>query len=307
MGFHESVYPFGGVGMMVDEPTTIVQISSSDKYDVYGVMADRINRTVASWAAFHRRPIPSNCVVQVIRATPPHIGLGSGTQLALCVARALNVHYGLDSNGIESVVRSVERGRRSSVGSWGFHLGGCIVELGASADQTFAPLRQRIAVPEEWRVLVAWAPQNTGLHGKAEESAFSRLPQISPQTTEALARIALNRIIPALEHRDFSRFSQSIYEYGMMSGRCFEVLQGGPFASEQIAGLVDRLNKFGICGVGQSSWGPAVYAILKDDEQANWLQQKLEADSEFGDLCMLVTTPNNCGATTTIPDHATFL
>ena len=51
-----------------------------------------------------------------------------------------------------------------------------------------------------------------------------------------------------------------------ITGRWFASVQGGTFASGPSAELVRRLSEWGASGVGQSSWGPAVYGIVEGDD-----------------------------------------
>jgi len=54
----------------------------------------------------------------------------------------------------------------------------------------------------------------------------------------------------------------------------------------------------GACGVGQSSWGPAVYGLANGDTQAKLLQDKVKNflnDNGGGEV--FVASTNNIGAT----------
>src|SRR5207248_2329016 len=66
------------------------------------------------------------------RSIPPHAGLGSGTQLALAVARAIAELCGLPTD-VMSLAHAVDRGRRSGVGTWTFAYGGFVLEGGRAA------------------------------------------------------------------------------------------------------------------------------------------------------------------------------
>ena len=69
--------------------------------------------------------------MRVHRSLPPHVGLGSGTQLALAVARALAELYDVE-RGARALAAAV--GRRSAIGTWTFDDGGLVVEGGRRAD-----------------------------------------------------------------------------------------------------------------------------------------------------------------------------
>lgn len=296
MGFDQSRRPFGGMGMMIDRPSTVVQLRPHDGLVTRVAQSKRIKTWLASWARYHRRHEPDDCVIEIVRRAPAHIGLGSGTQAGLSVARALNAFFGIDMNEPQDLAASVQRARRSSVGSWGFHLGGCVVELGHRAEERLAQDCYRADVPAAWRVLLVRPAHGTGLHGMAEEQAFAGLTQVADPTTARLEELALRVLLPALNTKDLPTFSEGLFEYGRLAGSCFSSLQGGPFASARSADLIQRIRSLGVAAVGQSSWGPLVFAILSDEHHAHWLRGKLRAAAAANGPRFSVVRPKNQGA-----------
>ena len=73
-------------------------------------------------------------------------------------------------------------------------------------------------------------------------------------------------------------------------------MQGGPFASEEIGRLVDALRDHGVDGVGQSSWGPTVFAIVPNEAEARPLADWLHTDMRLPRDSITIARPNNCGA-----------
>ena len=57
-------------------------------------------------------------------------------------------------------------------------------------------------------------------------------------------------------------------------GDYFAPAQGGRYASPAVAAVVARLRARGVRGVGQSSWGPTVFAVVRRPE-AEALAQEL--------------------------------
>src|SRR5207237_1744689 len=57
-------------------------------------------------------------------AAPEHVGVGTGTQLSLAVARALSMAHGLPNLDALELPQRAGRGRRSGVGVHGFVQGG---------------------------------------------------------------------------------------------------------------------------------------------------------------------------------------
>jgi beta-ribofuranosylaminobenzene 5'-phosphate synthase len=62
-----------------------------------------------------------------------------------------------------------------------------------------------------------------------------------------------------------------------------------------VAELVDELLAGGALGAGQSSWGPAVYGLVRNEEAAQNLARRVE--DCLGGRGVVLTTPfNNRGA-----------
>src|SRR2546422_3108482 len=60
--------------------------------------------------------------------------------------------------------------------------------------------------------------------------------------------------------------------------------QGGVFAPGETGELVERLRAWGAVGVGQSSWGPAVYGIVGDPGASRALADRVRAAVAAGGL-----------------------
>jgi beta-RFAP synthase len=172
----------------------------------------------------------------------------------------------------------IKRGERSAIGIYGFERGGFIVEGGKSAQASgIAPLIGRYEFPQEWRIVLVQAPEHDRWHGRRERQAFDTLAGPDrPGNPDALCRLILLGMVPALIERDLSAFSECLFEYNARSGEMFSSIQGGTYTSQSIAALVEKFRGLGVRGVGQSSWGPTVFAIVGDVEQAGRLQTKLD-------------------------------
>ncbi len=103
-------------------------------------------------------------------------------------------------------------------------------------------------------------------------------------------------LLPEAEAARFDKFSESLFRYGRLAGECFATKQGGPFASPRLAGLVETIRGLGVRGVGQSSWGPTLFALLPDEDAANDFVERFRHEPDTNDLDLLVTAPNNTGA-----------
>ena len=79
-----------------------------------------------------------------------------------------------------------------------------------------------------------------------------------------------------------------------LAGRVFAAEQGGVYSSPRVAALIARVRGLGVPAVGQSSWGPTVFALTPDVDRADWLAGQLATpDLEF----VTVTCPASTGAT----------
>jgi beta-RFAP synthase len=179
------------------------------------------------------------------------------------VARALAELHGLPA-GPADLARAVSRARRSAIGTWAFALGGFIVEGGRRpGDDGVAPLLARLDVPRRWRCVVAVPPGNPGLSGEAEAAAFERLPPPPAAEVERVSHLVLMQLLPALVEGDLPSFGGALSAVQRITGAWFAAQQGGVFAPGPGETLIQRMAEWGAQGVGQSSWGPAVYGLVE--------------------------------------------
>jgi len=251
---------FGGIGTAAPAPTLLVSAQASGTLEAEGDGSHRALEFASQFVAHYQ--IGRGARLRVHRALPSHVGLGSGTQLALAVARALAELFDLPTDA-PSLARAVGRGRRSAVGLWIFEGGGLVVEGGRRRDRDeCGPLIARLAFPVSWRCVVAVPHSRPGLSGGAEEEAFAQLPPPSAREVERVSHVVLLNLLPAILEADLAAFGAALTEIQEITGRWFAPVQGGTFAPGESENLVRLMRKWGACGVGQSSWGPAVYGIV---------------------------------------------
>jgi predicted sugar kinase len=134
------------------------------------------------------------------------------------------------------------------------------------------------------------------LAGDREADAFAQLPGVPQKVTDELLRITNNEMLPAIECSDCDTFGDAVYRFNLLAGECFAPVQGGPFANADTVRLVDLLRAQGVTGVGQSSWGPTVFAITPDDAKAQSLVEWLRAQLPPAEYDIKIAQPNNTGA-----------
>jgi len=271
---------FGGVGLMVDGPGLWLRVEPAADWKATGLLADRAlafaRQFVETLPQDERRPFR----VTVDFAPVEHQGLGVGTQLALAVTKAIAVETGHSDWSAVELAGRVGRGERSAIGVHGFDHGGLIVEGGKQPEEAISPLVARLPFPADWRVLVYTPPRDTAWYGVREREAFAKLAEggPSPAETEALCRIVLTGMLPALAAADLEAFGDSLYEFNARAGDAFSPAQGGRYASLAVSDLVFRLRGMGVKGVGQSSWGPVVFAVVGSLSEATDLHNATARD-----------------------------
>ncbi|MGH7525566.1 MAG: beta-ribofuranosylaminobenzene 5'-phosphate synthase family protein [Gemmatimonadales bacterium] len=251
---------FGGLGAAIPRPSLLLEASLAPGLTADGPDADRAAEFARRFLTYHGLAGGARLVVH--RSIPAHSGLGSGTQLGLAVARALSELHGLPVEPA-GLALAVSRGQRSAIGTWTFALGGFIVEGGRRAGSAeVAPLLARFDLPETWRCVVAVPPGSPGLSGEAEAAAFEQLPPPPDGEVERVAHLVLMQLLPALVEGDLPSFGAALSTVQRLTGAWFAPQQGGVFAPGSGEMLIERMAGWGAAGVGQSSWGPAVYGLV---------------------------------------------
>jgi beta-ribofuranosylaminobenzene 5'-phosphate synthase len=291
---------YGGVGAMVDAPGLEIVIRAAPRLETAGPLAERV-RQAALLAA---RSLPARggendglrCRIEVTRAPPLHVGLGTGTQLAMAVAAGLNAWWEGPTMDAAGLARCVGRGHRSAIGLHGFVFGGLLYESGKAGHENVAPLVDRVDIPPAWRFVLVRPRDERGLYDEAERDAFADLPPVPVERTEMLCQEATGHLLPAAREGRFAEFSESLYRFGYAAGLSFAAKQGGAFAGPRLTELVDWIRARGVAGVGQSSWGPTLLAVLPDEPAAADLARRLGTRPDVGDLDLVIASPNNHGA-----------
>ncbi len=295
---HESPgLSYGGLGMMIDRPRVELEMATEEAWDVTGPSADRAREFAhRSLAGLHAPQQPQALRIRMLADIPEHSGLGSGTQRALAIAAGVRSLAGLGPATAAELAALAGRGARSAVGSHGFVHGGLIWERGRTRDQQLSELSARVALCESWRIVLVGIRARTGLSGALERRAFEAVPPVPPAVTAELEALADERILPAARRADFPAFSEGVFDYGRLAGECFAAVQGGPFAFQETADCVAALRQWGVRGVGQSSWGPTVFALTPDEASAVALTDQLKSLPTASEYTLTIASPDNRGA-----------
>lgn len=288
---------FGGLGLTLDGVGLRLVVRRAAEVQVRGPQSARARGYALQF--LRQLQAAGGVDIEVEESIPEHVGLGSGTQLALAVGVAIARLLARPEDA-RAIAALHERGQRSGIGLGAFETGGFILDGGKGASGDPPPIIVRLAFPEPWRILLIRDPSTTGLHGERESGAFRALPPWSAETTARLCHDLLLRTLPALAEADAQNFGRGIAALQRVNGDHFASAQGGRYASPRVAAVLDWLDERGVPGVGQSSWGPTGFGIIADEALA--LQLADEAGSRWRDLRFDVLRGRNQGAQVTVSD-----
>jgi beta-ribofuranosylaminobenzene 5'-phosphate synthase len=299
---HERLY--GGVGMALAEPRVSVTAERAERVDC-------ADDTVADYAtrACELLDVPG-AAVHVEEPLPRHVGVGSGTQIALATLAAVAGAYDREPR-VRDRAPALGRGGRSGVGVAAFESGGFVVDAGhptgrfttdrpADGEWTVPPVVTRHAVPGDWRALLVVPDAAEGRSGETEDASMrAAVERADPAIGDELAGLLTRRLLPAATTGDLGAFGRAVAEFDRLNGAWYADAQGGVYRPPAGA-LIDALDGSpALAGVGQSSWGPVVYA-LTDADRADAAREAGEAALDTtgigGDV--RVVSFANVGATT---------
>ncbi len=293
---------YGGIGVGLEEPR--VTVTATPASDVES--DDQLVRTYATRAA-DALDVPG-VAVTVEERLPRHIGLGSGTQLALSVLAATAHAYGLEPE-VREQAPEMGRGGRSGIGVATFEDGGFVVDAGhptnrftteppTEGDWTVPPVVARHALPDDWRFLVVIPDSDPGRSGDDEDASMRTVVErADPAVADEIAGVITRKLLPAAAEGRLEAFGEATAEIGRKNGAWYADAQGGVFRPP--AGtLVETLEGCPVCtGVGQSSWGPVVYAVTDRthaDEATAAARDALTDNDLEGDV--VLSAPASSGA-----------
>jgi predicted sugar kinase len=243
--------------------------------------------------------------LNVIEAPSEHVGLGSGTQLALTVGVGLQLFLHTESERVAHLVNRISdvdvldvalklgRAGRTVIGTKGFQLGGMIVDWGRDPSRPQVENFQRLPFPADWPILLVTLPLTPGLHGNAEQVAFDEEIERHAGLREEMLGLLREEMLPAVEQQEFDRFAAALFPFGCASGRIFEKIQGGLFCSPEVAALVSKFRNAGAQAVVQSSWGPTIGVVFPSTEAAARIATAVLTDAPEGTEVHVTTADNH--------------
>ncbi len=299
---------YGSLGVAIDAFATCLTVASAEEdliraIDPKKIMAirQRFFQTLGAHIPEKRRTL----TIDIQQQIPEHAGLGSGTQLALCLGTALCRLYEIPATTHE-IAMQLGRGQRSGIGISTFEHGGFVVDGGSDDPTRPPPLLVQMAFPQSWRILLVMDTQHQGVHGPQERLAFQQLPAFPEASAQRICHLTLMKLLPALAERRCRDFGEAVTEIQSVLGQHFSPAQGGrPYTSDAVAQLLHYAVQAGVPGIAQSSWGPTGCIFVDSEIQARQLQAELEQFAQVKRLSSVQirkTSGYNHGASIEIHD-----
>lgn len=296
---HERLY--GALGVALDRPRLSLHIERNDS-----IIAPNSSRPLVE-AVCTQLGVPG-AKLTIDEPLPPHVGLGSGTQLALATTVGVADCYG-QSVDVREIAPQLGRGGRSGIGVATFEAGGFVLDGGhptarfttnrpADGDWTVPPIAARHPIPDDWRFLIVLPAAEPGRSGTAEDDSIRDvIERADSEPADRIAGRIVRDVLPAVASGNADRFGTAVAEIGRLNGTWYADEQGGiyrPPVGEVVDALADEP---AVYGAGQSSWGPAVYGVTDIDHAAAARaagDRALEAAGQDGDV--IIAEGRNQGA-----------
>lgn len=273
----------GGIGLALSDPQFVLESEETNEKGFTLEFADSVSDDSkeeclekipnAAEKIAEQCNIESGFHFKVLEAYPPHSGLGSGTQIAVCTAHLMTETMGLKFSSRE-LSTMVGRGGTSGIGTFAHDLGGFIVDGGHSLDEKpgFLPssaskakpaqLIARYEFPEEWNILLAIPEVTHHVHDQQEVNVFQTYCPIPKTEVEQVSHLILMNLIPFLLEKDIKNFGWAIKELQKVG---FNKLEHS--LDDSFLPIMSAIDDAGAYGTGISSFGPTLYTVFDDENK----------------------------------------
>lgn len=235
--------------------------------------------------------------IDVTSSVAAHVGLGSGTGLALACLEGAARALGVDESE-PALVHASRRGGASGVGVNTYFRGGLVGDVGhlQPASRSFLPsscgrpasrpaLAFRLEWPARWPILVGIDPVSRGLSGPAEADFFDEHTPLPRWECAEIAMALFFELPAAVADQDFAGLRHALCRSRSAGFKAREI------AIQPSAGaLLSALDRCDAVACTMSSFGPAVFAACAHDAIADDVRRVM-ADHGFdvieGEACSL--------------------
>ena len=174
---------YGGIGLSIDKFSTKIIVKKSNKVKIRINCLDKASFFLNEFC--RKKKIKNNYLINIKKSSPKHIGLGSGTQLALSIGCAVSKLNNLDLD-IKNISKILNRSLRSNIGLMNFKTGGFLIDLDIKK-KFFTPIG-KVFFPEEWKIILIKNLEK-GLHGNKEVNAFRKIKKFPRKKNISLTNL----------------------------------------------------------------------------------------------------------------------
>lgn len=187
-----------------------------------------------------------------------HVGLGSLTRVYLTTAIASSLALRMADLNLEEILIRLGRCRYSCVGYYTLIYGGLAVDTGVKLSDGGLPKPLALLkLPRHWYVVLV-LPEGRGLK-EGEEKRYMDNP--TPVDEQKELYKALVELMTGVRLERIDMFVRGVETIQRVAGKYFSHAQGGFFSSPYGDLIAEIMAESGLRGVGQSSWGPAIYGF----------------------------------------------
>jgi beta-ribofuranosylaminobenzene 5'-phosphate synthase len=297
----------GGIGISLEEPGILLEVSRARENSARGG-DERARETALRAAARVLAGIRAAGGVEITlrRVYPSHTGLGSGSQIALSVARGTCELFG-QSLPARELARLTGRGGTSGIGTAAFEHGGFIIDGGhafghggekngfrpssASEGVRPAPVTARHDFPAGWHIVLATPRLPAGASGGMEAEIFRNACPVPLEEVRETCHEVLMRMLPGVVDHDLDLFGRSVNRIQHLGFKRVEIGLQPPV----IPLLMEEMRNAGAACAGMSSFGPTVYSVT--DTGAPGILSAVQGFlEEHGGGEAWISAPRNTGA-----------
>ena len=201
---------FGSLGLTISKFKNEIIIENSEKFQIY--CSDKtVKKQISNILKVFRKSqklVP--CKITVKSFIPRHVGLGSGTQMALSAGYLISEFNNIKID-LDDISKITGRGKRSGIGIQSFKTGGFIIDAGKKKASNEIPLTIfEKPWPQNWKLILIFDGGLQGIHGQNEINKFKNLSDLKKKISHANTYTVLMKIIPSILEIDFKSFVEGI-------------------------------------------------------------------------------------------------
>jgi beta-ribofuranosylaminobenzene 5'-phosphate synthase len=278
----------GGIGISLAEPGILLEVNQSQKTVAHGG-DERARGLAEKVAARVLAGIRAQGGVEITlrRVYPSHVGLGSGSQIALAVARGICEIFGRSLSAFENGGFIIDGGHAFGTGGEK----GDFRPSSASDGVRPAPVIARHDFPADWRIILATPRLPAGASGEKEMDIFRSACPVPLDEVRETCHEVLMRMLPGVVDHDLDLFGKSVNRIQDLGFKRVEISLQPP----EIPRLIGEMRRAGAACAGMSSFGPTVYAIT-DSGAPGILRAAEEFMEEHSGGEAWISAPRNTGA-----------